>query len=124
MDMTGPELYRHLGSLDNSHVSATTHQDRSYTENIQRYTEFDPEQQDIASEPIPSLLCEPQLDNSVITLPSHQQPPQLDNSVVTLPSLQQPPQLDNSVVTLPHQQQPLSIACHLLHPSPSTTATS
>ena len=108
MDMTGPELSRHLGSLDNSHVSTTAHQDPSYTEDIQRNTEFDPEQQDLASEAIPSQICEPHLDNSS------------DN----LPSQRQPLQLNNSVVTLPHQQQPLSIACHLPHHSPSTTATS
>ena len=106
--MTGPELSRHLGSLDNSHVSTTAHQDPSYTEDIQRNTEFDREQQDLASEAIPSQICEPHLDNSAVTLPSQRQPPQLDNSVVTLP----------------HQQQPLSIACHLPHQSPSTTATS
>ena len=108
MDMTGPELSRHLGVFDNSHVSATAHQDPSYTEDIQRNTEFDSEQQEFASEAIPSQICEPHLDSSVVTLPSQQQPPQLKNSVVTLP----------------HQQQPLSIACHLPHPSPSTTATS
>ena len=108
MVMTGLELSRDLGCLDNSHVSATAHQDTSYTIEIQSNTEFDPEQQDIASEPFPSQICEPQLDNSVVTLPNqHQLPP-----------------LDNSVVTLPHQQQPPSIACHLPHPSPSTTATS
>ena len=90
--MTGPELSRHLGSLDNFHVSATVHQDPSYPEDIQRNTEFYPEQQDLASETIPSQICEPHLDNSV--------------------------------VTLPRQQQPLSIACHLAHPPPSTTATS
>ena len=78
------------------------------TEDIQRNTEFNPEQQDLASEAIPSQICEPHLDNSAVTLSSQQQPPQLDNSVVTLP----------------HQQQPLSIPCHLPHPSPSTTATS
>ena len=61
MDMTGPELSRHLGSLDNSHVSTTGHQDPSYTEDIQRNTEFDPEQQDLASEAIPSQICEPRL---------------------------------------------------------------
>ena len=43
MDMTGPELSRHLGSLDNSHVSTTAHQDPSYTEDMQRNTELDPE---------------------------------------------------------------------------------
>ena len=108
MDMTGPELSRHLGSLDNSHVSTTTHQDPSYTGDIQRNTEFDPEQHDLASEAIPSQICEPHLDNSSVNLPSQRQPLQLNNSVVTLP----------------HQQQPLSIACHLPHHSPSTTATS
>ena len=108
MDMTGPELSRHLGSLDNSHVSTTAYQDHSYTEDIQTNTEFDPEQQDLASEAIPSQICEPHLDKSAVTLPSQRQPPQLDNSVVTLPL----------------QQQPLSIACHLPHQSPSTTATS
>ena len=108
MDMTGPELSRHLGSLDNSHVSTTAHKDPSYTEDIHRNTEFDLEQQDVASEAILSQIGEPHLDNSAVTLPSQQQPPQSDNSVVTLP----------------HQQQPLSIACHLPHPSPSTTATS
>ena len=63
MDMTGPELSRHLGSLDNSLVSATAHQDHFYTEDIQRNTEFYPEQQDLASETIPSQICEPHLDN-------------------------------------------------------------
>ena len=108
MDMMGPKLSRYLGSLDNSHVSTTAHQDPSYTVDIQRNTEFDPEQQDVASEAIPPQIGEPHLDNSAVILPSQQQPPQLDNSVVTLPC----------------QQQPLSIACHLPHPSPSTTATS
>ena len=106
--MTGPELSRHLGSLDNSHVSTTAHRNPSYTEDIQRNTEFDPEQQDVAFEAIPSQIGKTHLDNSAVTLPSQQQPPQLNSSVVTLP----------------HQQQPLSIACLLPHPSPSTTATS
>ena len=44
MDMTGPELSLHSGSLDNSHLSTTAHQDPSYTEDIQRSTEFAPEQ--------------------------------------------------------------------------------
>ena len=85
MAMTGTELSRHLGSLDNSHVSATADQDPFYTEDIQRNTEFYPEQQDLASETIPSQICDPHFNNSVVTLPSQQQPPQLDNSVVTLP---------------------------------------
>ena len=34
--LTGPKLSRHLGILDNSHVSATAHQDPSYTEDIQK----------------------------------------------------------------------------------------
>ena len=74
MDMTGSELSRHLESLDNSHVSTTAHQDPSYTEDIQRNTEFDPEQQDLASEAIPSQICEPHLDNSAVNLPHQQQP--------------------------------------------------
>ena len=106
MDMTGPELSHHLGSLDNSHVSATAHQDPSYTEDIQRNTVFYPEQQNLVSESVHSQICEPHSDISVVTLPSQHQPPQLDNSVVNLS----------------RQQQPLSIACHLPHPPPSTTA--
>ena len=91
-NITGPELSGHLGSLDNSHDSASANQGPSYAADIQRNTEFDPQQQNSASELIPPQICEPLLDNSV--------------------------------VILPHQQQPLSIACHLPHPSPSTTATS
>ena len=72
--MTCPELSRHLGSLDYSHVSATAHQDHSYTEDIQRNTEFCQEQQDFAFETIPSQICEPHLDNSVVSLPREQQP--------------------------------------------------
>ena len=72
MDKTGPELSRHLGSLHNSHVSSTSHS--SYSKDIQRNTELDPEQQDIDSERIPWQTCELQLDNTLATLPHQQKP--------------------------------------------------
>ena len=75
-----------LGNLDNSHVSAIAHQDPSNTEDKQRNADFDPEQQDIASEPLPSQICGPQLVNTVIPIPSQRQPPELDISAVTLPN--------------------------------------
>ena len=58
-DMRGPEFYCQLQILENSNVSATAHQDCFYREEKYRDNKFDPSQQDKASYPITSQICEP-----------------------------------------------------------------